>query len=143
MKTPAGSDASLDYHVRELRADLAAAQRTLDRARAAPDASHSLVRAWLELMALLEHDLEVHVPGAIARLGPEPAPSDARADTGPVDTTAAATDLTARLLEAARTVAMRDPITQDALRETAVLLSEARTIAGRLHQRAFQAANPT
>jgi hypothetical protein len=51
----------LAYHARELRADL----RIVTSAQTEG-------RAWIHVAALLEHDLEVHVAGALALLGHPP-----------------------------------------------------------------------
>lgn len=56
------------YHLRELRADLGLIRNDLETA-ALPNIDRSLLRAWTGVWAMLEHDLEVHLPRALALLG--------------------------------------------------------------------------
>ncbi len=58
----------LAYHLRELRADLTSVRRDLEAA-ASPDTDRSVARGWMGAWAVLEHDLEVHLPRAFALLG--------------------------------------------------------------------------
>jgi hypothetical protein len=60
------TEPDLAYHLRELQADLRSARAMLDRLEGGEE-----VRAWVELEALLEHDLDVHLPAA-AKLAGEP-----------------------------------------------------------------------
>lgn len=60
-------DAELAYHLQELRADLVIVRDDLERAGEALDR-----RSFVGAEALLEHDLEVHVPRALALLGSSP-----------------------------------------------------------------------
>jgi hypothetical protein len=59
----------LDFHLRELRADLTLAAAALDAAAATPAFTPAAVRAWLQADVTLAHDLEVHLPAALALLG--------------------------------------------------------------------------
>ena len=61
-------DDELIYHLRELRADLGLVRLDIETA-AAGGADRSVVQAWVQAEALLDHDLEVHVPRALALLG--------------------------------------------------------------------------
>lgn len=66
----------LAYHVRELRADLRLIQAEIEQLRAG---RAEPLRAWTQAQALLDHDLEVHLPGALALMHtsmPPPAPAD-------------------------------------------------------------------
>jgi hypothetical protein len=56
------------YHLRELRADLTGIQSDLEAATL-PNIDRSVPRAWNGAWAMLEHDLEVHLPRALALLG--------------------------------------------------------------------------
>jgi hypothetical protein len=58
----------LAYHLQELRADLTCIRRDLEAATL-PNVGRSVPRAWNGAWALLEHDLEVHLPRALALLG--------------------------------------------------------------------------
>ena len=62
------TDTELEYHLRELTADLYAVQAVLDRVHT----TTPVVRAWVEIESLLEHDLEVHLPAALSLLGKPP-----------------------------------------------------------------------
>jgi hypothetical protein len=63
----------LSYHLRELHADLALIRADLEIA-AAPDIDRSVIRAWIDVNAMLAHDLEVHLPRALALLGAQTPP---------------------------------------------------------------------
>lgn len=56
------------YHLRELQADLGLIRSDLETA-ASSNIDRALRRAWNGAWALLEHDLEVHLPRALALLG--------------------------------------------------------------------------
>lgn len=56
------------YHLRELHADLLGIHRDLEMA-ASPNIDRAVQRGWNGAWAMLEHDLEVHVPRALALLG--------------------------------------------------------------------------
>jgi hypothetical protein len=58
----------LAYHLRELHADLGLIRTDLETA-ALPNIDRSVPRAWTGAWALLEHDLEVHLPRALDLLG--------------------------------------------------------------------------
>jgi hypothetical protein len=58
----------LAYHLRELHADLGLIRRDLETA-ALPNVDRAVPRAWTGAWALLEHDLEVHLPLALSLLG--------------------------------------------------------------------------
>jgi len=58
----------LAYHLRELHADLGLIRSDLETA-ALPNVDRSTPRAWTGAWAMLEHDLEVHLPRALALLG--------------------------------------------------------------------------
>jgi hypothetical protein len=58
----------LEYHLRELRADLGLIRSDLEVV-ASNHNDRSVVRAWVAAEALLAHDLEVHFPRALALLG--------------------------------------------------------------------------
>jgi hypothetical protein len=58
----------LAYHLRELRADLGLIRSDLETA-ALPNIDRSVPRAWTGAWALLEHDLDVHLPRALTLLG--------------------------------------------------------------------------
>jgi hypothetical protein len=59
----------LRYHLDELRADLASAQEALEVAKASVRPDRQLVRAWLDVQSILEHDLDTHVPAIVELLG--------------------------------------------------------------------------
>lgn len=59
------------YHLRELRADLIGIRRDLETA-ASPNIDRAVQRAWNGAWAMLEHDLEVHIPRALALLAKTP-----------------------------------------------------------------------
>lgn len=59
------------YHLRELHADLTGIRRDLETA-ALPNTDRALQRAWNGAWAMLEHDLEVHLPRALGLLGKAP-----------------------------------------------------------------------
>lgn len=61
----------LAYHLRELHADLTGIRQGLDIA-ALPNTDRALQRAWNGAWAMLEHDLDVHLPRALALLGKTP-----------------------------------------------------------------------
>lgn len=63
----------LAYHLQELRADLTSIRRDLKTATL-PNVDRSVPRAWNGAWAVLEHDLEVHLPRALALLGKTPPP---------------------------------------------------------------------
>ena len=56
------------YHLRELHADLIGIRRDLETA-ALLDTDRVVQGAWNGAWAMLEHDLEVHLPRAVALLG--------------------------------------------------------------------------
>jgi hypothetical protein len=56
------------YHLRELHADLTGIRKDLEAATL-PNVDRSVPRAWNGAWAMLEHDLEVHLPRALALLG--------------------------------------------------------------------------
>lgn len=56
------------YHLRELHADLTGIRRDLETA-ASPNIDRTVQRAWNGAWAMLEHDLEVHIPRALQLLG--------------------------------------------------------------------------
>ncbi|HEY0480728.1 MAG TPA: hypothetical protein VGD37_24610 [Kofleriaceae bacterium] len=56
------------YHLRELHADLGLIRRDFETAASSTD-DRSVLHAWTGAWALLEHDLEVHLPRALALLG--------------------------------------------------------------------------
>jgi hypothetical protein len=56
------------YHLRELHADLIGIRRDLEAATL-PNLDRAVPRAWNGVWAILEHDLEVHLPRALALLG--------------------------------------------------------------------------
>jgi hypothetical protein len=56
------------YHLRELHADQGLIRSDLESAALA-STDRSVLRAWTGAWALLEHDLEVHLPRALALLG--------------------------------------------------------------------------
>lgn len=58
----------LTYHLQELRADLTCIREDLEAATL-PNINRSVPNAWNGAWALLEHDLEVHLPRALALLG--------------------------------------------------------------------------
>jgi hypothetical protein len=58
----------LAYHLQELRADLRLIRTDLDIAASTTD-EPALRRSWINAWSLLEHDLEVHLPNALALLG--------------------------------------------------------------------------
>jgi hypothetical protein len=80
------------YHLRELRADLGLIRSDLEAA-ALPNVDRSGARAWTGAWATLEHDLEVHLPRALALLGKAlpmfPAPRGHRAGEAAVPASAA------------------------------------------------------
>jgi hypothetical protein len=59
----------LGYHLRELRADLGSAKATLDELGAQTPPSRKTIRGWITVESALEHDLDVHLPGALKLLG--------------------------------------------------------------------------
>jgi hypothetical protein len=65
----------LSYHLRELHADLTLTRTGLETA-VSTDLSRSVVRAWGSVESLLAHDLEVHLPRALALLGMSFPPDD-------------------------------------------------------------------
>jgi 3-mercaptopyruvate sulfurtransferase SseA len=82
MTSPSRQD-ELAYHVQELRADLGLIRDNLNAAVAHVDDRVAL-RAWVQAEALLEHDLEVHVPQALTLLDTAaPAWDPVRADGPP------------------------------------------------------------
>jgi hypothetical protein len=82
----------LAYHLRELRADLGLIRDDLEAATL-PNIDRSLLRAWTGAWAMLEHDLEVHLPRALALLGKTlpslHVPKDRRSDNAAVPASAA------------------------------------------------------
>lgn len=56
------------YHLRELHADLGLIRSDFETA-ASSNVDRSVLRAWTGAWALLEHDLEVHLPRALSLLG--------------------------------------------------------------------------
>ena len=70
--TSTESKDELDYHLRELRADLGLILARLEVMGSASDVL-PMAQAWVGAEALLEHDLEVHFPRALELLGaPQP-----------------------------------------------------------------------
>lgn len=61
----------LAYHLQELHADLTGIRKDLEMA-ASPYIDRIVQRAWNGAWAMLEHDLEVHIPRALALLGRTP-----------------------------------------------------------------------
>jgi hypothetical protein len=59
----------LHYHLDELRADLSTAQKALEVAKASVRPDRQLVRAWLDVQSILEHDLDTHLPAIVELLG--------------------------------------------------------------------------
>lgn len=82
----------LAYHLQELHADLTGIRRDLETA-ASPISDRAVQGAWNGAWAMLEHDLEVHLPRALALLGRAlpafPAPQGRRAGTAAVPASAA------------------------------------------------------
>lgn len=80
------------YHLRELHADLIGIRRDLETA-AMPNIDRAVQGAWNGAWAMLEHDLEVHLPRALALLGkalpPFQAPQGRRAGDAAVPASAA------------------------------------------------------
>jgi len=72
--TSTESKDELDYHLRELRADLGLILAELEAMASASEAV-PMAQTWSGPEALLEHDLEVHFPRALELLG-APQPSD-------------------------------------------------------------------
>jgi hypothetical protein len=66
--TSTESKEELDYHLRELRADLGLILADLEAMASASDAL-PMAQAWVGAEALLQHDLEVHFPRALELLG--------------------------------------------------------------------------
>jgi hypothetical protein len=92
------SSEDLDYHLRELRADVDLVSSRLR----GEDSRASRIQA----LALIEHDLEVHVPQALAllsRSGSTPAHSPS--DGEPTDRPGAAVEAARRLAAAAEALA--------------------------------------
>jgi hypothetical protein len=58
----------LAYHLRELHADMCSIRRDLEAATS-PNVDRSVLRGWEGAWAVLEHDLEVHLPRALALVG--------------------------------------------------------------------------
>lgn len=56
------------YHLRELHADLGLVRGDFEMAASSND-DRSVLRAWTGAWALLEHDLEVHLPLSLSLLG--------------------------------------------------------------------------
>lgn len=75
----------LNFHMRELRADLSTARDALVRVRVATPFAREHVRAWLEVESLIEHDLEVHVPALNFLLGHAPSEQPDLADRNEAD----------------------------------------------------------
>jgi hypothetical protein len=100
--TSTESDDELQYHLRELRADLELVKASLETA-ASTSIDRSTMRAWVDAEALLAHVLEVHFPRALALLGSrQPTPmaiSEPR--TGDAETLAAVARDARRLIASA------------------------------------------
>jgi hypothetical protein len=120
----------LSYHLRELSADLRAAQATLDALETARD--RGVLRLWVELEALLDHDLEVHIPAALRLLGGMPVDRSHRAFKAQPDEDENAQDDAAaevgRLLSAAQEE-FTEPPRADNVASAAALLEQALQIA--------------
>lgn len=99
------------YHLRELHADLGLIRSDFETA-ASSNVDRSVLRAWTGAWALLEHDLEVHLPRALSLLGKTlPAfstPHGRRAGDAAVPASAARE--ARRLIESALTVLPPDDI---------------------------------
>jgi hypothetical protein len=125
----------LAYHLRELHADLTSIRRDLEAATL-PNIDRSVPRAWNGAWAVLEHDLEVHLPRALALLGKTlPAfhvPEGRRASNAAVPGSAARE--ARRLVDSALTVLPPDDI------EPGLAASKLADIAGAVHA-AYQIAD--
>jgi hypothetical protein len=99
------------YHLRELHADLIGIRRDLETA-ALPNTDRIVQGAWNGAWAMLEHDLEVHLPRALALLGKTPpafpGPQGRRAGDAAVPASAARETL--RLVENAFAVLPPDEV---------------------------------
>jgi hypothetical protein len=101
----------LAYHLQELRADLTSIRRDL-KAATLPNLDRSVPRAWNGAWAVLEHDLEVHLPRALALLDktlpPFQVPQGRRAGDAAVPASAAREAL--RLVDSAFAVLPPDDV---------------------------------
>jgi hypothetical protein len=99
------------YHLRELHADLIGIRRDLETA-ALPNTDRVVQGAWNGAWAMLEHDLEVHLPRALALLDktlpPFQVPQGRRAGDAAVPASAAREAL--RLVDSAFAVLPPDDV---------------------------------
>jgi hypothetical protein len=123
------------YHLRELHADLTGIRRDLEMA-ASPNTDRAVQRAWNGAWAMLEHDLEVHLPRALALLGKTPpafqAPQGRRAGDAAVPASAARE--ARRLVDNALAVLPPDDV------DPAVAANKLADVAGSVHA-AYQIAD--
>jgi hypothetical protein len=114
----------LGYHLRELRADLGSTKAALDELEAQTPPSRKTIRGWITVESALEHDLDVHFPGALKLLGVRALGRAAADDENPDD--ADAVDLGRASGETRRFVERALVALDDRATPTAVDLAAAR-----------------
>jgi hypothetical protein len=131
----------LRYHLDELRADLATAQDALEVANVSVFPDRQLVRAWLDVQSILEHDLDTHIPAIVELLGYSPfseAPAD-RIAPHDTDLVAAATRVEPLICKAQSALAAFVP-SRDEIETSNKALRSALAIASAAHASSVKAA---
>lgn len=101
-----GGSPDIEYHLRELRADLGCALDALARTEDASESQPRVIRAWIDLESVLEHDIEIHLP-ALAMLMGVRANEATRADHEPAATADSVPLIRGQLLNAELVIAQQ------------------------------------
>ena len=119
--------------MRELRADLVAAAEALKRCRSLPPDSTARLRSWTDVDSLLDHDLDVHLPQALAMLGSDPdvASNETGNQLPDEQDPVAIAEAIEPLLAAAQHQLRNDPVRTDAVLTALALLGDAHQLATR------------